>query len=548
MKKQLQKFMAALALLLFMVPAMVTWGQTTVTQTSFSAISGNVNNDTHVSYSAHKGAGTSNPAVNSNAIRLYQNTANQTGGYVVIGVSDGYEITSATIRSTMATTTGYKLTDTDPGDNTPAKSSFNVSDHSLSANTDYTVNGISTQYITFACFGTTNSARLYLSKISITYQSTSTQPTTYTVTLADDNTSLSGSSVTLPSRDAVGDYTFAGWSETNVPTETTTAPTSIIPAGNYTPTNDITLYPVYTRTEGDGDLTTSSTLANISNENNWTISTGTDVTCYTSFNLNDHITVSTTGSPNCGSFWGTDWRLYQNKQGNVIISTSYGTLKSVKFTYTNSNSGTLNYNSSAITSGTTVNVSGTSVEFTVGNSGAATNGQVRITDIDVTYSNSTIYYWSSPVPSTNPSITASDVNIAYDATIGSIEYSINNEPSPTGTLTASTSDNWLTLGTVTSSAVPFTCTENDLSVPRTATVTLTYTYNTNETITKDVTITQAGNPNGPGTQNNPYTVAQARAAIDAGTGTQGVYATGIVSQIVTEYSTQHSNITFDMVD
>ena len=35
-------------------------------------------------------------------------------------------------------------------------------------------------------------------------------------------------------------------------------------------------------------------------------------------------------------------------------------------------------------------------------------------------------------------------------------------------------------------------------------------------------------PNAPGTANNPYTVALARAAIDAGTGTQGVYATGIV--------------------
>ena len=35
-------------------------------------------------------------------------------------------------------------------------------------------------------------------------------------------------------------------------------------------------------------------------------------------------------------------------------------------------------------------------------------------------------------------------------------------------------------------------------------------------------------PNAPGTQNNPYTVAQARAAIDAGTGVTGVYATGIV--------------------
>ena len=55
-------------------------------------------------------------------------------------------------------------------------------------------------------------------------------------------------------------------------------------------------------------------------------------------------------------------------------------------------------------------------------------------------------------------------------------------------------------------------------------------------------------PNAPGTQNNPYTVAQARAAIDAGTGKTGVYATGIVSAIPTAYSTQYSNITFNFVD
>lgn len=37
-------------------------------------------------------------------------------------------------------------------------------------------------------------------------------------------------------------------------------------------------------------------------------------------------------------------------------------------------------------------------------------------------------------------------------------------------------------------------------------------------------------PNKPGTENNPYTVAQARAAIDAGEGVTGVYAKGIVSR------------------
>ena len=55
-------------------------------------------------------------------------------------------------------------------------------------------------------------------------------------------------------------------------------------------------------------------------------------------------------------------------------------------------------------------------------------------------------------------------------------------------------------------------------------------------------------PNAPGTVNNPYTVAQARTAIDAGTGTQGVYATGIVSAIPTAWNSQYNNITFNFVD
>ena len=48
--------------------------------------------------------------------------------------------------------------------------------------------------------------------------------------------------------------------------------------------------------------------------------------------------------------------------------------------------------------------------------------------------------------------------------------------------------------------------------------------------TYELTVTNS-DPNVPGTENNPYTVAQARAAIDAGTGVTGVYATGIVSKI-----------------
>ena len=93
---------------------------------------------------------------------------------------------------------------------------------------------------------------------------------------------------------------------------------------------------------------------------------------------------------------------------------------------------------------------------------------------------------------TPPSISADNVSIAYDATSGSVEYSINNGVDG-GTLTAATQSDWLTIGTV-GETVPFTCTANQAAVERTATVILTYTYGDNQTATNSVTVTQAGNP------------------------------------------------------
>lgn len=49
-----------------------------------------------------------------------------------------------------------------------------------------------------------------------------------------------------------------------------------------------------------------------------------------------------------------------------------------------------------------------------------------------------------------------------------------------------------------------------------------------------------------GTKENPYTVEQAIAAIDAGTGTEGVYATGIVSKIVTAFNDKYGNISYNI--
>ncbi len=118
-----------------------------------------------------------------------------------------------------------------------------------------------------------------------------------------------------------------------------------------------------------------------------------------------------------------------------------------------------------------------------------------------------------------PSISANNINITYDITEGSIEYTINNGVEG-GVLTASTEASWLTLGIV-GETIPFTCSANEAAAARTATVTLTYTHGDNEPVTKDVTVTQAGNPN------VVMTIAQARAQ-----GTGSVVTKGVVTSCV----------------
>ena len=114
------------------------------------------------------------------------------------------------------------------------------------------------------------------------------------------------------------------------------------------------------------------------------------------------------------------------------------------------------------------------------------SGQARLSSIVVTVE-------TSGTP--DPTISASNVDIAFNATSGSITYTINNEPSPAGTLTAAVTDgNWLTLGQGTTSPIAFTCSANENTSARTATVTLTYTYNTDQTVSANVTITQAAAP------------------------------------------------------
>ncbi len=91
------------------------------------------------------------------------------------------------------------------------------------------------------------------------------------------------------------------------------------------------------------------------------------------------------------------------------------------------------------------------------------------------------------IAANTPSISADDVEIAYNATNGSIGYSLTNG---NGNVSASvTSGDWLELGEITESAVPFICSANT-GAERSAEVTLSYQGAEN----KVVTVTQTAVP------------------------------------------------------
>ncbi|MBQ2188826.1 MAG: InlB B-repeat-containing protein [Bacteroidales bacterium] len=196
----------------------------------------------------------------------------------------------------------------------------------------------------------------------------------------------------------------------------------------------------------------------------------------------------------------SEYRFYSGS--TTTISTANGIITSIEFTEA---SGSYPISRFSTTTGSYENGiwtgNASSIDFSA-------SGQVRVSQIVVTVTTSS-----------DPYITASDVNIAYDAVAGEIEYTVNN-PASGGVLTATTESNWLTIGTV-GATVPFTCGVNPAATERAATVTLTYTYDAKATVTKDVTVTQAGNP-------DVYmTISEVRAQ-----GTGSVTTKGIVTSCV----------------
>ncbi len=130
-------------------------------------------------------------------------------------------------------------------------------------------------------------------------------------------------------------------------------------------------------------VTITKTVKDIATSNSWENSKQ-----YNSIALDDNVTVTITGGQNSGKYYdsGNEWRIYQNESPKITISSTTKKIISVKITYAIKNTGILvDSNNNNITSDTVVTVNANSVEFSVGNTSTAMNGQVKITAFEVIY-------------------------------------------------------------------------------------------------------------------------------------------------------------------
>ena len=492
--KVFTKLMAAFALLAFLAFPLGMRGQTTVSygwETSDDATKWTIS-DAIVATDGQGNTGTYAGKINTNHTYVQFNEK-----VYVTSFSFAFKRTSNNSNYNV-----YIETSTDGNTWTAAETyamgSFSNGTYSTKTKT---FDGTTEYYVRFHCYNTT--AVRYVDDVTITYSGGTPTPTTYTVTY-DCNGGTSGcpQNVTgieagiqiqladAPSRD---NYDFDGWSD---------GTTTYGENEDYTVNGDVTFTAQWTeQSSGDvqwvltdlADLTESDVFVIVGNDdNNYAMAndkgTSSAPTAVAVTVENEAIT----GTVAANIQW--------NISGNATEGYTFypnGTTETWLYC-TNTNNGVrvgTNANKSFVINSDYLYNTATSRHIGIYNSQDWRCYSPSASGVHSNIAGQTFAFYKKVTGGVlPPSITAANVEIAYYATSGSIAYTINNEPDPVGTLTASTESDWLTLDTV-GETVSFTCTANEVNTERTATVTLTYTYGDNQAITKDVTVTQAGDPN-----------------------------------------------------
>ena len=529
MKKQLQKFMAALALLLFMVPAMVAWGQSYTVEFK-STDTGNDGTAEISSISDIVASGESYITSVASCSKVYKGKSgfgvklgsSKAVGSFVMNLSNAGKVNATSI---VFNACKYG------SDNSSLKVTINGSytqTFTLTTTlTDYTYSfNSATEITSIKIEGVTK--RIYVKSTTVNYSNGSATPTVATPTITPNGGDfLTSQEVTLActTEGATIHYTTDGTTPTALSTQYT-APFTI----NAT----TTVKAIAVKSGYDNSEIVSATfsmvqpLANIA-----ALTTNTEAGSYFVTLSNAVVTYDSGNYAYIQDASGAIV-MYKNGHGLTAGDVLNGTA-SVAYQLRNSNpqitdlsgvtpvSGTApdpisvavsawNYTFNDVLSqyfqitGATITQNNSKYYVSLGGADVQlykVGTTISSLDLDRTYKivgfptlyNTTkeIQIFEDPVvePTTNPVISANNnIEIASDATSGEVAYTIENEVSG-GTVSATTTSDWLTLSSDFTSPIAFTCDANTVTTARTATVVLTYTYNTDQTVTKNVTVTQA---------------------------------------------------------
>lgn len=288
--------------------------------------------------------------------------------------------------------------------------------------------------------------------------------------------------VTLPEpADCDNGKQFMGWTTATSVKNDGSDITYIKPTDK--PTANTTYYAVFAVVEG-GDATPTTATVSIASCG-WT-----DKAKYTTLSIDENITASVSDGTNTGTFYsnGNNWRLYQTESATLTISATAGyEIQTVKVTYTNLNDGVLTLDGSNVTSAKECEINNSSVTFSVGNTASATNGQVRISAIEVVYAPAakTSDYSLDCNINTNPEWTIETDEISFADKYVGFEYTEEftiNASNLNGDITLAVTGNYFDV-------TPKTIASN-VSFPQTVTVTYKPEEAGNHTATLKITSTE----------------------------------------------------------
>ncbi len=132
-------------------------------------------------------------------------------------------------------------------------------------------------------------------------------------------------------------------------------------------------------------VTVEKTVEEIATANSWVSGT-----IYSSFQLDENITVTASAGSNNGKYWeasgGKQYRLFQSESGTMTISAPEGyEIQSITLTFNYQETGILMYGDTQVASGTAVEINAQSATFTVSQTDSSKHGKIFITSFVVVY-------------------------------------------------------------------------------------------------------------------------------------------------------------------